>query len=233
MKFQVICADPPYSFADKLSMSSVRRGASANYNTMTMASIKAMPVRDIVDPEGAILALWVPSSLLSDGLDIMDSWGFAMKQTWIWVKTKNNPLNDLTKFLTKNTSVKGLAKTVKETMNEFSSGYWYNQLLSFNMGHIARNTHEIVLVGTRGDIYSKIENRSERTVFFDKALKHSKKTELLQDKLDRIFPDPKLNRLEIFARRQRNGWYCIGNECPTTLGQDILLSVEKLKIINA
>ena len=31
MKFQVIIADPPYNFSDKLKHNDVKRGAEANY----------------------------------------------------------------------------------------------------------------------------------------------------------------------------------------------------------
>ena len=75
-KFQVIVADPPFSFSDSLKMSDVKRGADSNYVTMTIQQIKDMKVKQIADPNGAVLALWVPSSLLQEGLDIMKLWGF-------------------------------------------------------------------------------------------------------------------------------------------------------------
>src|SRR5271166_6525138 len=96
MKFNVICADPPWGgFKDKLNMSSVKRGAEANYNgTMSTQNICSLPVKQIADPNGCLLALWVPSSLLQDGMDVMNAWGFKQKQTYIWVKSKKNPLGD-------------------------------------------------------------------------------------------------------------------------------------------
>ncbi len=69
-------------FFDRLKMSDVARGAEANYNTMTISEIKQMPVNKIAE-DGAILALWVPSSLLQEGLDVMNAWGFKQKQTYI------------------------------------------------------------------------------------------------------------------------------------------------------
>src|SRR5271166_1250341 len=98
-QFQVIVADPPYSFKDELLHSGVLRGAAANYSTMTISQIKDLPVKDIVDPQGALLALWVPSSLLQDGLDILSAWGFKHKQTYVWVKSKIEP--SIIKIITK------------------------------------------------------------------------------------------------------------------------------------
>lgn len=200
MKFDIIVADPPYSFSDQLKMSSTKRGASSNYSTMSAGSLLELPIKNIVS-DNALLALWCPSSLLPLGLQLMTNYKFDLKQTWIWVKTK---------------------KEVGST-NDLSSA------LSFGLGRIGRNVHELVLIGTRGSIYDEVKNKSQRTVFFAPNEKHSKKPEKFQDMLDTIFSNPELKRLEIFARRQRNGWTCIGNECPSTLDEDITTSIKRLE----
>src|SRR5713101_4046972 len=94
-KFQVIVADCPFSFSDTLTMSDVKRGAEANYSTMTTQQLCDLPIKQIADPDGALLALWVPSSLLEDGMKIMSAWGFIQKQSYIWCKIKKEPLNEL------------------------------------------------------------------------------------------------------------------------------------------
>ena len=64
MKFNIIVADPPWGgWKDNLSMSDVKRGANANYNTMTIDQIKAIPVKSITSSDGALVAIWVPSSI--------------------------------------------------------------------------------------------------------------------------------------------------------------------------
>jgi N6-adenosine-specific RNA methylase IME4 len=75
MKFRVIIADCPWGFGDNLSMSNIKRGASANYKTLSVEELKSLPVSEICEDD-AILALWVPSTLLSEGLDVMKAWGF-------------------------------------------------------------------------------------------------------------------------------------------------------------
>ena len=174
---------------------------------MTIDNIKSLPIKDIADENGAILALWVPSSLLQEGLDIMKAWGFKHKQTYIWVKSK------------KQKSI--LKKNVKD--NDFD----LNQTLSFGMGRLFRNCHELALIGINNNgIYKKLSNKSQRTVSFAENLKHSKKPEYLQDRLEIMFPNQ--NYLEIFARRQKQNWACIGNGAPMTEGEDINLSLNKL-----
>ncbi len=94
------------------------------------------------------------------------------------------------------------------------------------MGRIFRNCHELALVGTRGKIYSKLQNKSQRSVLLAPNLKHSSKPEGLQDRLDLMFPQA--NKLELFARRLRLGWICIGDEAKNTLNEDIRDSIDKL-----
>lgn len=231
MKFQLIIADPPYVFADKLEMSDVARGALANYVTMTTSKIKEMPVKDISDQAGSVLALWVPSSIIQDGLDIMKAWGFTQKQIWVWTKTKKKPLKELSKALIKNLKENkndSQALIVKNTIDDFTKGDWSDKLMAFGMGRISRNIHEIALIGTCGKINKRIKNRSQRAVFLDAATEHSVKSEILQDRLDKIFPDPTINRIEIFGRRLRDNYLVIGNESPTTLNEDIFESMKNL-----
>jgi len=218
MKFDVIVADPPWVFNDKLKMSAVKRGAEAHYPLLNIESIKTLEVNNITsDP--AVLALWVPSSHIHNGLSTLKNWGFVPKQTWIWVKTKNNPLNNLKKELKK-------SDNVLNTVDQFN----INNILSFNMGHTFRQTHEVCLIGTKGKGLSKIiENRSQRSVFLGPAKKHSAKPESLQDSLDIMFPLTK--KIELFARRKRNGWMCVGNQSPETIDEDIRESIKRIMIL--
>lgn len=230
MKFNIICSDPPWGFNDKLEMSSVHRGAEANYSVLNQETLKKIPIQDITDDD-ALLCLWVPSSLLADGLELMQTWGFEQKQTFVWVKTKKSPLENLFKKAlhildkwTKDISGPYLSELCKLVID-----FDLNNILSFNMGRIFRQTHEICLIGTKGKIYKHLANKSQRSVCLDKATKHSEKTEMLQDRLDLMFPN--CNKLEMFARRKRKGWVCIGNEVDGigVYGEDIFDSIEKLK----
>jgi N6-adenosine-specific RNA methylase IME4 len=89
--------------------------------------------------------------------------------------------------------------------------------LAFGMGWLFRGACEIALVGTKGS--PRPVSRSERNVWLSPALRHSAKPETLQDSLDRMFPE--VPKLELFARRARPGWTCVGNQCPATYGEDI------------
>lgn len=235
--FRVIVADPPWIFNDELKMSDVKRSAASNYDVMTISDIKKLPIKDFADPNGCLLALWVPSSLLQDGLDTMKAWGFNQKQTYVWVKTKKESLTSLIPSLVttainladdlkqgvwrskaKNATVK---KAIKETAKKFS----LQDMLAFGMGRLFRQTHEICLIGTSNNkIYKILDNKSQRSVSLAENLKHSAKPEHLQNSLDQMFPNTP--KMELFARRHRPNWVCLGNEICN--GEDIRDSLAKL-----
>lgn len=229
-KFQIICADPPYSFYDKLQQSDVARGAAANYNTMTISQIKQVPVKDIADPNGTLLALWVPSSLLQEGLDVMKEWGFTHKQTYVWVKTKKIPFISIIKNVlnTIESAVKSYGFSKKHWKNYFSSAidkFSFNEMLAFGMGRLFRQSHELCLIGINNkNLYKLLNNKSQRSVSFGENLRHSAKPEHLQNSLGLMFP--LANKLELFARRHKVGWTCLGNEICN--GEDINVSLSKL-----
>lgn len=191
-KFGVIVADPPWAFNDKLKFNgTVKRGAEAHYPTLNLRAIKRLPIDEIA-AENAVCALWVPSAMLKDGIDVLEAWGFTYKQLWVWGKTSKN---DPTK-------------------------------LAFGMGRLGRNCHEPCLVGTKGKYTKHLMNKSQRNLMMHPNLGHSRKPEQIQDSLDLMFPQ--WDKIEIFARRQRPNWTCIGNESPATAGEDVRQSLSNM-----
>ncbi len=229
MKFDLIVADPPWAPKDSLTMSKVKRGAASQYNVLSTEGIKNLDIASLAK-DNSVLALWVPSFMLDDGLEVMQAWGFKQKQIAVWVKTKKEPLASLTKGLRlfKQKIKVGLHMVdidqIKREISEFDLN---DNILQMFMGHLFRSCHEIVLIGTKGSVYSKMKNRSQRTVFMAPNPGHSSKPEIFQDRLEKIFP--KANKLEIFARRDRENWTCCGLECPSTIGEDIKDSIKRIK----
>ena len=233
-KFSVILIDPPFAFNDKLNHSDVKRGAAANYSTMSIDELKALPIKDIADENGCLLALWVPSALLQDGLDIMKACGFSYRQTFIWVKIKQEPLDNFRKsfnkvaaVFSKNKDTKAKVSELKDLFVKAINDFSVKDVLSMYLGRLFRQSHEICLIGINNNkIYKKLENRSQRSVCFAQNLKHSQKPEELQSSLELMFPGTKM--CEIFGRRLRPGWIVLGNESPMTYGEDIRVSLNKL-----
>jgi N6-adenosine-specific RNA methylase IME4 len=218
--FDIIVSDPPYKMSDPLTMSKVKRGAASNYNgTLSFNELKNLPVNKIT-AENSLLALWCPSSIIPEGLEIMQAWGFTYKQNHIWVKIKKDPLQNLYK------NIKNIISSPSYlVINNIIKSFNLNQILVCNMGRLFRQTHEIVLIGVKGNMYQYLENKAQRSVHLHSPLKHSSKPELLQDYLEIMFP--KATKLEMFARRDRNNWICTGNDSNLDKPEDIKVFLER------
>jgi len=83
----------------------------------------------------------------------------------------------------------------------------------FGLGRHVRAEHEVCLIATRGKVAPK--SRSIRSVFEAPAGRHSEKPAKFYELVQSIARGP---YLELFARRQRPGWTCTGNESSTGPG---------------
>jgi N6-adenosine-specific RNA methylase IME4 len=184
MKFNVIIADPPWKFDDKLTMSSVKRGAESQYKgVLSVDDIVNIDVQSIVGDWG-VLALWVPSSMLSDGLRTMTSWGFRQTTTYVW------------------------GKTTKSGKIEFGMGRMFRGSHEIALiGTCGKPYANLQNKSQRSLIVDE-----DLPPDFELALNemHSKKPQNLHNSFNLMFPDAK--KLELFARRHTEGWTCTGNE---------------------
>jgi N6-adenosine-specific RNA methylase IME4 len=86
--WRCILADPPWQF-QTWSAKGQGRSAERHYPTMSLAEIKALPVKAIAAPD-CWLFLWCTSSFVALGahIPIMESWGFRPSSIGlVWVKT--------------------------------------------------------------------------------------------------------------------------------------------------
>ena len=91
-KYNIIYADPPWSYKDKALAGN--RGACCKYDVMTIEDIKNLPIKDI-SASDCILFIWVTMPFLKDCFDVIKSWGFNYKTcafTWIKQNKKSNSL---------------------------------------------------------------------------------------------------------------------------------------------
>jgi len=85
-KYQIIYADPPWSYNDKMGNDSAFMSATSAYNTMPVYDIKALKVENISDTD-CVLFLWVVSPLLREAFEVMTAWGFKYKTiAFCWSK---------------------------------------------------------------------------------------------------------------------------------------------------
>lgn len=87
-KFRIIYADPAWSYNDKQDTPNLG-GAAKHYDTMSVKQICELPVKEISEKD-SVLFLWVTSPLLEDAFEVINSWGFKYKTSFIWDKVKHN-----------------------------------------------------------------------------------------------------------------------------------------------
>lgn len=75
-----------------------------------------------------------------------------------------------------------------------------------------RYAHEYLLYMYKGKLtpVAKDERGKISTVFREQVTKHSKKPEAAYQIIERLYPN--LKKIELFARNERAGWDCWGNE---------------------
>jgi N6-adenosine-specific RNA methylase IME4 len=83
MKFDVIYADPPWTYSFKRAPG---KTGGCPYQTMSRESLKLLPVRQIAaDP--SLLFLWCTGPKLPQGIELMEAWGFTYcTVVFTWLK---------------------------------------------------------------------------------------------------------------------------------------------------
>lgn len=188
---RVLVADPPWPFEDKLPGKA--RGAEKHYTCLPIHEIIRFPLPTLAP--SAVLFLWRVASMSEEALAVVRGWGFIPKSEIVWVKT--NPDFPAEEEVFSDTPPGGL-----------------DERAAMGMGRIVRGSHETCLIATRGRI--EPAHKGTRTVFFAPRGEHSAKPDKFYQIVERLFPaDPFGAPTELFARRERAGWRCYGNELAT------------------
>lgn len=83
--YDIIVADPPWSFEFYNEQSGAHKGASHHYQTMPIAEIKAMRVGELARGD-SLLLMWATECMRPQAHDVMAAWGFTYKSAFIWRK---------------------------------------------------------------------------------------------------------------------------------------------------
>ncbi|HHT9136520.1 MAG TPA: MT-A70 family methyltransferase [Candidatus Wunengus sp. YC60] len=86
-KYRVILADPPWKYGN--TMPDYFKEQADHYPLLTVAEICDIPVKDIVE-DNAVLFLWTTSPILEESFQVVKSWGFTYKASFVWDKVKHN-----------------------------------------------------------------------------------------------------------------------------------------------
>lgn len=85
-KYNIIYADPPWTFKTYSDKGKEHKSAECHYECMTKKDIQNLPVADIA-ADNCVLFLWVTFPCLEEGLELIKKWGFEYKTcAFNWVK---------------------------------------------------------------------------------------------------------------------------------------------------
>jgi N6-adenosine-specific RNA methylase IME4 len=188
-QYRVIYADPPWRFAT-YSDKGKGRSAEAHYDCLTVEQIKAIPVRQWVADDAALL-LWATDPLLPHALAVIEAWGFTYKTVgFYWVKLNKSVAGRLSGDL-----LGGNGPLLTERDFFTGLGFW------------TRANPEPCLLATRG--HPKRRAGDVPKLLLAPRREHSRKPEEAYERIQRLLPGP---YLELFARQSQPGWDSFGNQ---------------------
>jgi N6-adenosine-specific RNA methylase IME4 len=80
------------------------------------------------------------------------------------------------------------------------------------LGYWVRNQHELLIIGSRGNMRSPPGSARPASVIQATRREHSRKPDEAYEMIEGMFPD--LPKIELFARNARKGWAAWGNQAP-------------------
>lgn len=84
-KYQIIYADPPWSYRNKKTGGSMSSGSESKYPTLSLDEIVNIPIKNISD-KNSVLFLWATVPLMPEAFSVMGAWNFKYKTMLTWRK---------------------------------------------------------------------------------------------------------------------------------------------------
>lgn len=114
------------------------------------------------------------------------------------------------------------AEKALTVLNAWGFGYktqavWDKQ--RYRLGYWFRGQHELLYVGTRGDVSPPASEYRVGSLFSEKSDGHSSKPASVRRHIEEAWPDAR--KLELFARDDRVGWAVWGDEVPDSQQQTL------------
>ncbi len=99
----------------------------------------------------------------------------------------------------------------------------WNKVTGIPAAFTVRYGHEYLLYMYKGKLIpvATQERGKIHTVFTEKVVRHSQKPEVSFDIINRLYPN--LTKIELYARKEREGFDCWGNEVSTAAWRDAIV----------
>lgn len=203
MKFDIIYADPPWSYKVWPEDKEQAQGcAKRHYQTMSIEDICKMPIADI-SGENCKLFLWATPPCLPEAMQAIKSWGFVYKTiAFAWIKTNKRQVLEQASFLP------------IDTIDRF-----------YGIGHWTASNIELCLGALKPNGKLNRQSKSISQIILAPRGRHSEKPTEVRDRIVELCGD--LPRIELFARQRIAGWLAWGNEIENDISMEVLNEEEK------
>lgn len=84
-RYELIMADPPWSFKTRSAKGITAKGAGGQYDCRDLDWIKSLPISDLA-AQNCLLWLWATNPMLPQAFEALESWGFTFKTAGHWSK---------------------------------------------------------------------------------------------------------------------------------------------------
>jgi N6-adenosine-specific RNA methylase IME4 len=204
VRYSILLADPPWQYNDRKAVrkdGDVARfgiGASGRYHTEPTDQIANIPASDLALPD-AQLYMWATWPFLPGALWLMEQWGFEYKTcAFVWVKANKGRW-------------KASGEQLTCQMEDVGIEQFLEWMFFYGVGNYTASNTEFVLLGARGQFMKPVKKASQVIVCPGwNGGEHSRKPEEVHRRVEKMYPDE--SYAELFARRERPGWLCLGDE---------------------
>ena len=184
--YRALLVDVPWSFLVR-SDKGKDRSPEKHYSVMTLDEIKALPVRDLVHKDGAVIHFWVIDTHVQMAFDVLAAWGFTYKTVgFYWAKTnKDGSFFTGMGFWTRANPEHAYEAYFGETEQEVERSF-------------------LATVGS-----PKRTGKDVPRLIVAPRREHSRKPDEIYERIERLTDGP---YLELFSRQWRPNWTAWGNE---------------------
>ena len=179
--YRAILMDVPWQFLTR-SDKGKDRSPEQHYEVMTLDAIKALPIRDLVHPDGAVLHFWVIDTHVQMALDVVEGYGFQYKTVgFYWAKTNKD----------------GSFFTGMGFWTRANPEHAYEAYFADGEDH----TVERSFLATVGS--PKRTGKDVPRLIVAPRREHSRKPDEIYERIERLTDGP---YLDLFSRQYRPGW---------------------------
>jgi N6-adenosine-specific RNA methylase IME4 len=186
--YRVLYVDVPWKYVT-WSGKGLGKSPDNHYDTMTLDEIKALPVRELLHPEGCLMHFWVIDSHVEIAMEVIKAWGFKYKTVgFYWAK---------------------VSAKQRDTY-PIGTGFWTraNPEHAFET-YSAENDQDMERVFLTTWRKPKRVAKDVRRLILAPRREHSRKPDEIPLEIMRLTHGP---YLELFGRQSREGWTVWGKQ---------------------